>query len=317
MKILFKHISIVLFMALSISVMGQEHEWIGELKLSGLDCEARTACYTLQIINAQPTSWALGDQNYRLFFDADNASVVSVESFLPTGYYSEAMINEVLEVVGQGQEDYSPLDKIDDNLGFLDFSILAYNKQSPDQVKKINNSSFTPVAQICLEVSDEMFIEGGEENAMHLYFSRPSTAGMITNQFALISALDAPNHTATTRSVGYSDIGYSSGLDGQLGKICNLLDEEEDIISAQEGKLSLFPNPYSSGERLIYKGDLFTAKVHDIIIYNSEGKVVTEFTNLPEGNDRIEMPKNLRKGVYLFHIQSNQLHHTEQLIVVE
>ncbi|MFK7932425.1 MAG: T9SS type A sorting domain-containing protein [Saprospiraceae bacterium] len=313
----FKNIATFICLLLATASFSQQREWIGELKLNSLDCDARTVCYNLQIVSANSIDWVLGDQNYRLFFDADNASIVSVKSLLYSAYYSEATINEIQEIVGQGQEAYSPLDLIDDNLGFLDFSIVAYAKQSPALAASVSHDKFTAVAEICLEFSNEMLANSGTSSAMHLYFSRPETAGMITNQFSLVSAIDAPNHTTTTRATAYSDVAHDAGWDSQLGEVCQQLKVTDAEQGVATNKLMLSPNPFSIDRRLTYTADLSIESNHNVTIFNSLGKEVVTYQDLPAGNRQIELAKKLVKGVYLFQVKAGELYETEQLIIVE
>lgn len=293
-----------------------QNQWIGQLSISNFDCETQTACYVIGLKGVKFEGWALGDQNYRFFYDADNISIASVTSLLPEALYSNAQIDEVLELTGQNQEVYSPLDNIDDNLGFLDFSIVSYTKQFPAAAKQISNEKFQPIAEICLEVSAEMMENTGEEYAMNILFSRPLTAGQITNQYSVISEIDAPNHTKTTNPVGFLDITYNVDLDAQLGEICDLLNDtkEEDILN--QSRLTLFPNPYVLGEVLTYQSEFLSESMHDITIYDSNSRVIQRFANLSAGNQELKISDGFATGVYFFHINSGQHQFMEELIVI-
>ena len=293
-----------------------QKEWIGQLSLSDFDCDNHTACYTLSIKGVETEPWALGDQNYRFFFDADHISIQSIESLLPTEFYSEIQTDEILELVGQNQEAYSPLDHIDDNLGFLDFNIIANGKQYPDLVRQVSNLTFLPIAEICLEVSEEMFTNTGADYAMNFYFSRPLTAGQITNQFSVISEIDAPNHTRATQPIGFLDIEYNSGLEAQLGAVCQLLNDTKEENLLENSRLEFYPNPFKLGEVLTYSSVLLTNEAHDIIIYDSKSRIVKSFEQLPAGNNQVEFDAPLSEGVYFVHLKSGQHQVIKELIVI-
>lgn len=291
-----------------------QNAWIGQLSLSDFDCENKTACYTLGVKGIEYESWALGDQNYRFFFDAGNLSITSVTSLLSTALYSEVQIQEVLELVGQNQEDFSPLDNIDDHLGFIDFNIIAQAKQLPHLAKQISNEAFTNIAEICLEVSPELMENVGEEYAVNLLFSRPLTAGQITNQFSVISEIDAPNHTRATNDIGFLDVNYNVGLEAQLGEICQLLNSDKEI-DLTNNRLTLFPNPYAHGEMLTYHADIITEVAHSATVYDATGQVVEAFGNLPAGNKKLKFQNQLPAGVYIFHLKSDTHQFMEELII--
>jgi len=280
-------------------VASAQNKWLGELSLSTLDCEAKQVCYNVNIRGNTLEDWALGDQNYRLFFDAANVSVVSVQSFLPEGAYGKAQIREVLELANQGQEEYSPLDLIDENLGFLDFSIVAFAKENPAAAVKVSRSEPMAVAEVCFSVSDEM-LEEGEENAMNIYFSRPETSGMITKQYSVISEIDGMNHTAGTSATAFSDINYNIGTDAQLAKICN---SGSKMMSRD--MISLYPNPVNQGGFINY--DLKVAGiegVHTISLYDVSGKIISVYEDLPEDNNRFQLDAAIASGTYYVKVKS-------------
>lgn len=308
---------IALFLA-GITLPGfAQNQWIGQLSLSDFDCDNQTACYTLSLKGVGEDSWALGDQNYRFFFDADNISISSVVSLLPTELYSNAQTDEILEIVGQGQEAFSPLDNIDDNLGFLDFNIVAYGKQVPHLAKQVNSESFLPVAKICLELADEMMNNIGEEHAINFIFSRPLTAGQITNQYSVVSEVYEANHTRSTESAGFLEIEYNAGLEAQLGKLCELLETSDEPNVLKKSRLNLYPNPYRLDEKLTYESALISEEDHEILIYNSHGQLIKHYPNLLAGNNSIKLEYEMPAGVYIVHLKSDKHHVMKELIVVE
>lgn len=313
MKLRIKHIAALMGVLFFFNFASAQEQWIGKLTLNSFDCETQRVCYNIDIKGVSEEAWALGDQNYRLFYDGDNVSVNSVYSLLPETY-SAAQTDEVMEIYGQGQEAYSPLDKIDDNLGFLDFYIISYAKQSPEQAVQINSTEFTSVAKICVDVSDEM-LEMGEENAMNLHFSQPSTAGQITNQHTLITEIDGSNHTKSTNPIGFLDITYESGADAQLGALCSTSDVADfDVL--QNGKLKLFPNPVLTSSLLNYDATGLTAQKHDVIIYDLNYKVMETFSGLPINNKTVNIQSNLAAGVYLLKVQAEGYQEMKEFVIL-
>lgn len=314
MKSQIKYIAILLMSCLfSFNSAFAQEQWTGKLTLNSFNCETQRICYDIAIKGASEESWALGDQNYRLFYDGDNVSVNSIYSLLPSDTYSSAQMDEVMEIYGQGQEAYSPLDKIDDNLGFIDFYIISYAKQNPAQAVQINSLDFTSVAKICVDVSDEM-LEIGEEKAMNIHFSQPNTAGQITNQHTLITEIDASNHTTSTEAIEFLDITYDSGIEGQLGILCSTSGVAG--LNDANDNLTLFPNPVATSSLLNYEVKGLTAQTHNIVIYDLNHKVVEIFNGLPTNNKAVRIKSNLTAGVYLFKIQAEGYQQTKEFVIV-
>lgn len=296
------------------NVASAQEQWIGKLTLNSFNCETQRVCYAIEIKGVSEEPWALGDQNYRLFYDGDNVSVNSVYSLLSSSTYSAAQTDEIMEIYGQGQEIYSPLDKIDDNLGFIDFYIISYAKQDPDQAVQINSSEFTSVAQICVDVSDEM-LELGEENAMNIHFSQPNSAGQITNQYTLVTEIDESNHTTSTTPIGFLDVTYNSGIEGQLGALCATSDVE-DLDDLQKRKLKFFPNLVATSSLLTYEVTGLTAPKHEVVIYDLNYKIVESFSGLSVNNRTIRIKSNLAAGVYLFKIQAEGYQEMKEFVII-
>lgn len=294
--------NIIIFSCLALPfISSAQSKWIGELKLSSLDCKAKEVCYNVNIRGNESTPWSLGDQNYRLFYDAANISIISVKSLLPTGAYGSAQIREVLELANQGQEDYSPLDLIDYNLGFLDFSILAYAKENPETAVKLTVAEPMPVAEVCFSVSQQM-LEEGQENAMNVYFSRPETSGQITNQYTVISEIDAINHTIGTKASAFSDISYHVGADAQLAALCEL--SSSKTIGLRKNIVSVFPNPVGKGGTINYSLEAAELKgEHTISIYDLRSKLISTYKKLPTENTQIQLDEKFATGTYFMQIQ--------------
>ncbi|MFK7933001.1 MAG: T9SS type A sorting domain-containing protein [Saprospiraceae bacterium] len=307
-----KSIIILITLGFFVPVIAQ-HNWLGKLHLSDLDCESRIAKYTLSIKGVDNESWALGDQNYRLFFDASLLSVQSIQTLLPENLYSVPKLDEILEIVGQGQESFSPLDEIDSHLGFLDFSVIAYNKQKPEAMPQIQVEGYTPIVEIVLDVSADLF-EVEAQRSVKIYFSRPETAGQITNQYSVISAITAPNQTMSTQPVIFIDINETSGLDAQLATACGLVNDTKDL--ALEDLFQLYPNPIGGQQPLRYQLNDTVNTPHTINIYGIDGQLVKSYPELPAFNSIITLPNKITSGVYFVELTTEQYQLRQELIVV-
>lgn len=284
-----------------------QNEWSGKLTLNSLECEGQKACYLLQIKNNSAEDWALGDQNYRLFYDAELISIESVVSLLPQGY-SPASIEETLELVGQGQEDFSPLDDFDDNLGFLDFNILSTTRYAPAQAVKVTEN-FISIAEICLNVSEEALTQTGKENSLNIYFSRPETAGKITQQYSIISELAGVNQTVQTRASNLVDLNFSIGNEAQLAAQCIKETAVQNII--------VYPNPNYSEGILRYKEEGFTLGTHDVIISDLKGVEILILENLPNDNRELKIDKQLTAGIYILKIKTDQKTWNQEFVIIK
>lgn len=211
---------LLLFSCFVINSYGQ-NQWDIQFTQSNLDCANNQVCYQLELQNTAGTDWTIGDQNYRLFFDGDFMTVTSVSSLLPTSFYGNVSIDQNIKISGQGQEAASPLDDIDDNLGFLDFSIVQTDKSNPSAATQITNGAFTPVAEICVDVTNDVINDNTETNCLAFYHSRPSTAGAITNQYSVVSENNTPNGTIAATGVNYDDLNSDDGAEACVGGSCD------------------------------------------------------------------------------------------------
>jgi len=155
-----------------------------------------------------------------MFFDGDLMTVTSITSLLPSGIYGSAIIDMNQKYTGAGQEATSPLDDIDDHLGFLDFNIVQNNKMNPTTAVQLTAGNYTPVAEICVEVADTVLNDPLGGTCLSFYHSRFATAGSFTNQYTTISENDAPNSTAPTMGMNYNDMNSSNGDEACLGMFC-------------------------------------------------------------------------------------------------
>lgn len=205
-----------------------QNQWNIRIAQSNVDCSTNEVCYELQVNSATANAWVLGDQNYRIFFDGDLMTVTSVTSKLPSSIYNSAVIDQNVKISGQGQEAASPLDDIDDNLGFLDFNIVQQNKNNPALATQISSSDFTPVAEICILVEASIIANGGND-CLALYNSRPTTAGTVTGQYTVISENDSPGTTISTQGTDFLDMDSTIPNESCFKTMCNVINECSDL----------------------------------------------------------------------------------------
>lgn len=313
MKIISSLFIIVAFLSMSTSLNGQQ-KWDVRLVLSKLDCQNGLAWYTLELSSSTNESWLLADQNYRFFFDGDLMNISTVRSLLPRSVYSEANVDQNLKIRDEGQESYSPLNDIDDHLGFLDFSIVNLNKVKPSAAVKITAGVFVPIAEVKMKIARANLQSMSRQDALSMYFSRPSTAGKITNQYTVITELDAPSHTIPTKAGHYIDLLLNNDLDTQLAKYCRsesgslgtppvgLLSRAE-LNELNRGQLELFPNPTSNWIRYSIP-ELSSIGKHTVIIYDQFSREVRRVTVLDDGADGINISQ-LPDGMYTLVISAD------------
>jgi hypothetical protein len=188
--------------------------------LDEVDCTTGEACYILEIKNAVGDDWALADQNYRIFFDGDLATVDTVTSLLPMAQYGSAIIDMNTKYSGQGQEAASPLDSIDNNLGFLDFNIVLTDKGNPASAVQLDTAAWTQVAKILVNVDPAVLADNSGSTCLSFYHSRPATAGTFTAQYTTVTENIIPGSTFGTTGADYGDLTPSSGSDACLGTRC-------------------------------------------------------------------------------------------------
>jgi hypothetical protein len=147
-------------------------------------------------------------------------TVTSVTSLLPNNFYGTANIDQNVKFSGQGQEVASPLDDIDDNLGFLDFSIVQTDKSNPSAATQLINGTFTPVAEICLDVAPSTIDGSNGTECLAFYHSRPSTAGNFTAQYTTLTENNVAGSTVIAEGVNYDDLTSADGIEACLSLAC-------------------------------------------------------------------------------------------------
>lgn len=216
----FRELCLVMMVCCFSQSLFAQNQWDIQLSLQTVDCATNQACYALELRSASGTDWTLGDQNYRLFFDGDLTTVTSVSSLLPGAFYGPAVIDQNLKIAGQGQEAFSPLNDIDDNLGFLDFNITQTDKSNPGAAQLITTASFTQVAEICVDVDPAVINDENGTTCLAFYHSRPETAGSLTTQYTVVSENDTPNNVIASTGAGYDDLTEADGQAACLGAFC-------------------------------------------------------------------------------------------------
>ncbi len=259
-------------MLITVSSFAQ-NQWDIQLTRNTLDCENNQVCYQLEVKNTSGNDWTLGDQNYRFFFDGDLMTVNSVTSLLPSTHYGNAIIDQNIKIEGQGQEAASPLDDIDNNLGFLDFGIVQTNKTNPAAATIVNATTFTPVAVICVDTDPSVMSDQTGSNCLSFYHSRPSNAGSITNQYTTISENNVSGSTTTAMGTNYDDLTSADGTAACVGMDCitqnqwdiqltrNTLDCENNQVCYQLEVKNTSGDDWTLGDqnyRLFFDGDLMT-----------------------------------------------------------
>jgi hypothetical protein len=198
----------------------EDNQWDESFTQASIDCANQQVCYQLMLKSGE-ADWTISDQNYRIFYDGDLMTIQSVTSLLPNSFYGPATITQDIKISGQGQEDFSPLDDIDDNLGFLDFFIIQTNKNTPTSSVILTNSAYTPIVEICIEVTTTALNDLTGTQCLKMYHSRSATAGNFTNQYTTISENDFSNSTTSTTGRNYLDLTPSNDPEACLGPQCN------------------------------------------------------------------------------------------------
>ncbi|PHN06873.1 T9SS type A sorting domain-containing protein [Flavilitoribacter nigricans] len=317
--------SILFALFISVFQVQAQNQWDVRLILNRLDCQNRQAWYTLEIKSSSEQNWALGDQNYRLFFDADLMTVNGVRSLLPETAYSPASIDENLKFYGQGQEEYSPLDNIDDHLGFLDFSIVQTKKSNPNVSATVERDRYLPVAELSMTVDPAHLSSMELKNALSMKFSRKETAGKFTAQYVVITEHDAPNHTVATASGEFVDLTFESGADARLAMICNqvvrndltpgIAINKNEIKELLNVRLDIYPNPAAGPVRYDTPG--LELGPHEVLIYDQFNRLIASWKMgaLNQEENTVDL-EDLPSGVYLFMVRTEDIQLQKQLVKI-
>lgn len=299
--------SYILIFLLSINgVLSAQNQWDARLVLNRLDCQNRQAWYTLELKSSSEEEWALADQNYRLFYDGDLMTVKSVNSLLPATTYSAAAIDQNLKMYGRDQEKYSPLDQIDDHLGFLDFSIVLKNKANPNGSVMMRQNRFTAVAEIFMNIDAASLNDLDPANALKMYFSRQETAGNVTRQFSTLTEHHGVNQTQATSPGKFFDLTYETGKHARLGFVCDRAStkgipfsrvlDRKIIDNIEQGTLGVFPNP-ARGQISYHTQDI-SLDVHEVMIYDQFNRLLQRWEKPGSSTPQSISISKLPQGVY-------------------
>lgn len=299
-----------------------QSQWDARLVLNRLDCQNRRAWYTLELRSSSDQDWALADQNYHFFYDGDLMTVKSVRSLLPSDAYSAANIDQNLKIFGQGQEDYSPLNNIDDHLGFLDFSIVRKEKSNIAASLRLQKNKFTAIAEMVMDIDAVNLNSLDLKNALSLYFSRKTTAGKITKQYTVITEHEAVNYTRTTQAGKITDLTYEQGVDAQLAIVCKGVVKDdfshyqiltrEAIEGLLKGELEIYPNPANDFVR--YRTPGLQIDKHTILIFDQFNRLIRSWERSAAEEENTVVIEDLPSGVYLFMIETEGVQLKKQLV---
>ena len=329
MKIIIKaNLLAFLICCLGAGILQAQSKWDARLQLTALDCLSGEARYQLELRSGSEYNWHLGDQNYRLFFDADMLEVKAVHTLLSSDHYSTASIDQNLTIRGEGQEDYSPLDHIDDHLGFLDFSIVLIDKGDINESVMVTTEGFTKVAELVMSLKQIRLNGGTPKDALNIYFSREATAGKITRQFNIVTEHDADFHTQLTEAHSFYDLTAEQGWDAnpyivceqllQLPRYQNSVLNRDDIEHLMHGQLSIYPNPASNHINYQLFGFENELGTHELLIHDQYNRLIRQLTILDSAEKVYQYALDgIAPGAYVLQIIKDGKSFQEPLIIIQ
>lgn len=191
MKLLYLVILQGLFAAVSTAQSGLNLE-IAKADASG---ESKQECVQLIVNNdnAQDELW-LSSQNYRMYYDANSGTLNenTLKLNLPEDKYQLRLVQHVDGVDATGTGGLA----FEDNLGFINFSIVQTNLQQPGIAL---SSEQQPVISMCFDPK-----EGGVK-PLSIVMARADETSAYGRAYIELSSLGAKKELKTTKIISYKD----------------------------------------------------------------------------------------------------------------
>jgi uncharacterized repeat protein (TIGR01451 family) len=186
--------------------------------LESVDCQDNIVCYSVQLQPEGASSFNLAGQNYRIYWNALNATFVSGSSVLPVSTYSD--YTQVGLIENFDATGFGPL-SFEANLSFLNYFIELNNLNSGGIVLAPNDWTTTSI--LCFEVSQDVIDD--PDVCMEAVFARSTLTNGYGTAFVEVARWTAPNMTVDATGVSYFDLESGSDPEACVSSFC----EEADL----------------------------------------------------------------------------------------
>jgi len=181
------------------------------LQLKSADCDAKKACYNVQIRSSNGSTWELGGQNYRLYYDASLANFDSGSSQLGGAYQPFDLVQNLhgLNATGYGGLNF------ESTLGFLNFSVDMNNISTGGTSV---DGNWLTTTEVCFEMETAAVTD--PSSCFELVWAREGVTNNYTTSFVQVSEWVQSNVLTAAEGSTYQDI-VSSGANSCLATECS------------------------------------------------------------------------------------------------
>ncbi len=212
-------------------------------ELDRSSCLPNDMCYFIQLRSSNDSSWHLGAQNYRIFYDGGTASFVenSAVSMLPIDRYSSALLQ--ISVDNVNATSLSTNLPFASNLSFINYSIDLINL-AEGGILLPGNGQWVTTSRICFQANEETV----QDTAICLrkVWARESITEPYAAAYVVVSSWESSFRTSPAKSRAFFDSGDGDGCVTTQNIIVHTQDLScfEDEFGSVEFELDPARNPY-------------------------------------------------------------------------
>ena len=194
---------------------------------NGVNCVTGQVCYDINL-TATGSSFNLGSQNYRLFYNSGDGAFLSAQSLLGPQFQALSLQNgtprENVDATGTGTLSY------ESNLGYIDFALQLGDAGVGSNVV-ITSTQPTRIAQVCFTMSANVINKGDE--CFEATWARAGLTQVYETEVVEVDEWVAANNTGPTLAANYGDLSAASGDDACFNLACS--DTERGETECSDG----------------------------------------------------------------------------------
>lgn len=171
---------------------------------TSVNCQSRQVCYDVQLRPNGSTTFNLGGQNYRIYYDASKASYISGSSVLPSQYGSFTLNQDIQNVNADATN--GPL-TFEATLSFLNYSIDLNDTQNGGIVLPANQ--WTSTSNLCFTVTNDVI--NNASTCLEAIWGRDGLTNTYGTAFVEVSRWVTSNNTTNSSGILYDDLNSGDG----------------------------------------------------------------------------------------------------------
>lgn len=190
------------------------------LGLSSVDCQTGMACYNVQLTSSG-TTFELGDQSYRLYYNSEVGQFASVVSRLDNRFQPVSTAGgtplEGQDFTGSGSLLF------ESNLGFIDFNINLSNATAGSDLI-LSTSVPTTTAEICFTITESAI--SMSDVCFETAWARTSLTGPYGSSILNIKEWVGPAQQRDAQPTAFNDLSAASGDKACFNTSCEMQEEQ-------------------------------------------------------------------------------------------